>query len=93
MITPVIHHFMKCKTKVTLIIPEWRSAHFWPVIKRICRFCDRFQIPVQNGKHDYSRFRAVGDLQITQVSISGKPKLQHASFKDRILKVIMLIVI
>ena len=32
MIIPVIHHFMKCKAKGTLIIPEWRSAHFWPVI-------------------------------------------------------------
>ena len=34
MIISVIHHFMKCKAKGTLIIPEWRSAHFWPVIKQ-----------------------------------------------------------
>ena len=34
MIIPVIHHFMKCKAKGTLIIPEWRLAHFWPVIKQ-----------------------------------------------------------
>ena len=32
MIIPIIRHFMKCKAKGTLIIPEWRSAHFWPVI-------------------------------------------------------------
>ena len=48
---------------------------------------------MKNGKHDYSRSRAVGDLQITQVSVSGMPKLQHASFKDRFLKVIMLTII
>ena len=32
-----------------------------------------------------------GQLKIdrSQVNISGMPKLQHASFKDRILKVIM----
>ena len=34
MIIPVIHHFMKCKARENLIIPEWRSAHFWPVIKQ-----------------------------------------------------------
>ena len=31
-IIPDIHHFMKCRPKGTLIIPERRSVHFWPVI-------------------------------------------------------------
>lgn len=32
MIVPVIHHFKNCKASGTLIIPEWPSAYFWPVI-------------------------------------------------------------
>ena len=83
---------MKCKAKETLIIPEWRLAHFWPVIKQHPnKFADlvidfRYLCRTENiiipGPGQLGIYRS-------QVCISGMPKLQHASFKDRILNVIM----
>ena len=83
---------MKCKGKGILIIPEWRSAHFRPVIKQHPnKFADlvidfRYLCGTEN-----IIIPGPGQLEIyrSQVSILGLPKLRHASFKDRILKVIM----
>lgn len=50
----VLYHAMNCRCKGTLIVPEWPSAAFWPLIYNLCGdfeefVIDYFYFPIMTG--------------------------------------------
>ena len=74
LISAVLYHMESCKAKGTLVVPEWKSAPFWPLlcsfdrsllfqdfVKDFCclpKSCDMF-IPGRGSSFVYSNKRSV----------------------------------
>ena len=63
----IISHMRMCKARGTLVIPKWKSAVFWPMIKN--RFTDNYQSYIKDLR-EYKKKQDRNEKRIFALSVT-----------------------